>query len=205
MKGLAPGIVLACISLALMQPVAASGRQAAKGPSNPQANVQRAVAYEFRAYGKLRTGDLDGAIADYDRAIQLNRLIQNLPWPTVTVELPSYRRATSTEQPSRNPTAPVAVSTPSPIIIATPSNPTPIPTAIPRVGSNDAQYYDDRGFRYYQQKNYEKAVNDYDEAIRLDPNFTNAYRNRGNAFKAQGENEKADADFGKAAQVGSSH
>lgn len=89
---------------------------------------------------------------------------------------------------------------PSPIIIATQSNPTPIPTAIPRVGSNDAQYYDDRGFRYY-----EKAVNDYDEAIRLDPNFTNAYRNRGNAFKAQGENEKADADFGKAAQVGSSH
>ena len=40
------------------------------------------------------------------------------------------------------------------------------------------------------------------EAIRLDPNFTKAYRNRGNAFKDEGENEKVEADFVKAALGG---
>jgi tetratricopeptide (TPR) repeat protein len=72
MKGLAPGIVLACISLILMQPVAAFGQQVGKGQFNPQANLQNAVAYCNRGYAKLRKGGLDGAIADCDQAIQLD-------------------------------------------------------------------------------------------------------------------------------------
>jgi hypothetical protein len=46
--------------------------QAAKGLFSPQANVQPTVAYELRACGKLRNGDLDEAIADFDRVRQLN-------------------------------------------------------------------------------------------------------------------------------------
>jgi len=72
MKGLAPGIVLACISLILMEPVAAFGQQAGKGQFNSQANLQNAVAYCNRGYAKLRKGDLDGAIADFNRAIKLH-------------------------------------------------------------------------------------------------------------------------------------
>jgi hypothetical protein len=51
----------------------------------------------------------------------------------------SPKPTTSTEaavQPPGNLPVPVAVLTPSPAIIATPSNPTLIPAAIPRVGSN---------------------------------------------------------------------
>ena len=49
---------------------------------------------------------------------------------------------------------------------------------------------------------YDKAVRDYSEAIRLNPNFAMAYKNRGDAYKIQGELDKAKADFAKAEELG---
>lgn len=67
MKNLALQMLLACV-LVLVPTVAAFGQQSA----NQEANAQNAVAYSNLANAKLGKGDLDGAIADCDRAIQLD-------------------------------------------------------------------------------------------------------------------------------------
>ena len=45
---------------------------------------------------------------------------------------------------------------------------------------------------------YQRAIQDYDKAIQVDPDHVKAYTNRGNACKSLGQKAKADADFGKA-------
>ena len=67
MKNLAPQMVLACI-LTLMLPVAAFGQQTA---TIPEANIQNAGTYNDRGIAKRKKGDLDGAIADFTKAIEL--------------------------------------------------------------------------------------------------------------------------------------
>jgi len=64
--------------------------------------------------------------------------------------------------------------------------------------------YNNRGNIYRDEKDYNKALSDYNQAIRLEPNFALVYRNRGKMFKEQGRKQEADADFAKAAQLGRS-
>ena len=42
---------------------------------------------------------------------------------------------------------------------------------------------------------YERAIADFDQAITLKPDLTDAYYDRGNAYMQKGEKEKAIADF----------
>jgi tetratricopeptide (TPR) repeat protein len=51
---------------------------------------------------------------------------------------------------------------------------------------------------YSDQGNLDKAISDYNEAIRLDPNFALAYYKRGNANLRSGNRAKARADFATA-------
>ena len=44
-----------------------------------------------------------------------------------------------------------------------------------------AQALSDRGAAWYFKGEYQKAIADYDEAIRLDPNNARTYTNRGTA------------------------
>ena len=48
---------------------------------------------------------------------------------------------------------------------------------------------------------HEKAVADYDEALRLRPDYTDASYNRGNAYSRIGEHEKALADYNEALRL----
>ena len=48
---------------------------------------------------------------------------------------------------------------------------------------------------------YQKAIADYAEAIRLDPNFPKAYNNRGAAYLDLGEYEDAIADHTEALRI----
>jgi tetratricopeptide (TPR) repeat protein len=45
------------------------------------------------------------------------------------------------------------------------------------------------------QGNYERAIADLNEAIRLDPKSAVAYNNRGSAYAFQGDIDRAIADF----------
>ena len=91
--------------------------------------------------------------------------------------------------------------------------PTPYPTSTPTVMEKldeairiNPQYpytYRDRGWAYYKLGQYERAIQDYDEAIRLnsalipqDPyTLTRSYSDRGLAYAALGQHERAIQDY----------
>jgi Flp pilus assembly protein TadD len=68
MKNLVSRVVLEGIFI-LMLAVAAFGQQTA---TIPEANIQNAVTYTDLGLAKEKKGDLNGAMADFNRAIKLN-------------------------------------------------------------------------------------------------------------------------------------
>ena len=48
-----------------------------------------------------------------------------------------------------------------------------------------------KGLDAYNRRDYESAIVDFTEAIRLNPNYAAAYTNRGNAYRAKGDNDRA--------------
>jgi Tfp pilus assembly protein PilF len=71
MKNRAAQIMLARIFI-LVLPVVAFEQQAAKVLFSLTPSAQNAVTYECGGAAKQRKGDLNGAMADYNRAILLN-------------------------------------------------------------------------------------------------------------------------------------
>ena len=47
----------------------------------------------------------------------------------------------------------------------------------------------------------DRAIADYNEAIRLDPKYAAAYNNRGNAYRDKGDTDRAIADFNEAIRL----
>ena len=60
--------------------------------------------------------------------------------------------------------------------------------------------YNNRG-RLGDKKEYDKAIADYNEAIRLDPKYAGAFNNRGNAWYDKKEYDKAIADYNEAIRL----
>jgi protein O-mannosyl-transferase len=58
--------------------------------------------------------------------------------------------------------------------------------------------YNNRGFVFYEQGQFYKAIEDYDKAIALNSSNSDVYYNRGNAFDELGQFDKAIADYNKA-------
>lgn len=54
----------------------------------------------------------------------------------------------------------------------------------------------------YRLRRYDEAIADYDAAIAKDPDFADAYYNRGYAYQAGGDRKRAIADFRKARALG---
>jgi tetratricopeptide (TPR) repeat protein len=48
------------------------------------------------------------------------------------------------------------------------------------------------------KRQYDRAIKDYDEAIRLDPNEPLYVKNRANAYRVAGQYDRAIADYRKA-------
>jgi len=61
----------------------------------------------------------------------------------------------------------------------------------------DADAYNTRGNRYLEQRQLNRAIEEFDEAVRLDPKYAVAYGNRAIAYKLQGNKTKAISDFEK--------
>ncbi|MFM8924622.1 MAG: tetratricopeptide repeat protein, partial [Microcystis panniformis] len=64
-----------------------------------------------------------------------------------------------------------------------------------------AVWYGNRGNLYREQQKYKLALDDYNKAIELNPNFAMAYNNRGNLYYNQQKYELALADFNKAIEL----
>ena len=69
-------------------------------------------------------------------------------------------------------------------------------------------HYFNRGIAYYEQKEYELAISDYDKFIELNPNYADAYFGRGLAYADLGQvyadkgmYERSIADFSKAIEL----
>ncbi|HSR71663.1 MAG TPA: tetratricopeptide repeat protein, partial [Kiloniellales bacterium] len=67
---------------------------------------------------------------------------------------------------------------------------------------HQAQAHYNRANAYHYSGAYEKAVEDYSEAIRNNPQFPGAFYNRGFAHQARGDETAALADFSAARDLG---
>jgi len=73
--------------------------------------------------------------------------------------------------------------------------------AIESGGSRGKAAYNNRGNAYYAKKDYDHAIADYTEAIRLDPKYALAHINRGNAYKVKGDYDRAIEDYSEAIRL----
>ena len=64
-----------------------------------------------------------------------------------------------------------------------------------------ASAYNDRGNAWADKGNVDKGIADFNEAIRLYPNYAAAYNNRGNAWYNKGNLDEAIADFNEAIRL----
>jgi tetratricopeptide (TPR) repeat protein len=61
-----------------------------------------------------------------------------------------------------------------------------------------ATAFDNRGVAYRRKGEYDRALQDYEQAIRLNPSNANAYNNRGIIYRIKGEYARAIADYDEA-------
>jgi lipoprotein NlpI len=65
---------------------------------------------------------------------------------------------------------------------------------------NRAIAYYNRGIAYSDKGDHDRAITEYNEAIRLNPSYVAAYNNRGNSYNRKGEYRRALQDYDKALQ-----
>jgi tetratricopeptide (TPR) repeat protein len=126
-----------------------------------------------RGIEKAKNGDLDGALADFDRAIELNP----------KDDAPYYNRA-QTKRLKKDAAGAIADYT----------------RAIER-GSTNPAAYNNRGNARAENNDQDGAIADYTRAIELKPDYARAYYNRAVAKEAKGDKAGAAADFKHAQQL----
>ena len=62
--------------------------------------------------------------------------------------------------------------------------------------------HNSRGIAYGERGQYQLAIEDFNEAIRLKPDYAKAYHNRGFAYLLQGKNIPGCRDAQKACELG---
>jgi tetratricopeptide (TPR) repeat protein len=71
--------------------------------------------------------------------------------------------------------------------------------------NNLAVAHTNRGFAYERLKNYDQAIANHTEAIRLNPSLGLAYYNRGVIFGLRGQRDRALADYNQALRIDPKH
>jgi tetratricopeptide (TPR) repeat protein len=65
-------------------------------------------------------------------------------------------------------------------------------------GKELAFAFNNRGLARYARREFDRAIEDYSEAIRLDPNFARGYSNRALVHEARSDFDRAIADYNQA-------
>jgi len=68
-------------------------------------------------------------------------------------------------------------------------------------GNNLAIVYHSRGYEYLQLRQFDKAIADFTQSIRVNPSYLDPYVNRCLAYRGSGEFEKAAADANSALRL----
>jgi tetratricopeptide (TPR) repeat protein len=148
----------------------AAEKQAAKSPPAPRASDASDGDLVNRGIEKAKNGDLNGAIADFDRAAELNP----------KDDAPYYNRAQAKKL--KNDTAGALADY----------------TRAIELGSTNPAAYNNRGNARAENNDQDGAIADYTRAIGLKPDYARAYYNRAFAKKEKGDTAGAEADFKRA-------
>ena len=65
----------------------------------------------------------------------------------------------------------------------------------------DYDLFVSQGASYYNVGQYQRAIEDYDKAIELDPNNDRTYQQRGDCYVELGQYQRAIEDYGKAIEL----
>lgn len=108
--------------------------------------------------------------------------------------------------PAKEPEIPSAVEEmTAPAVAATADNVAAVAAipepAIPEPVVKDARYYLERGDAAYRSGDFPLALTDFDLAINLDPNLSDAYLNRAIVFRRLGDVKRAFADVSRARRI----
>jgi len=148
-------------------------KQTAKSSPAPAESENSDGDLVNRGIEKAKNGDLDGAIADFDRAMQLNP----------RDDAPYYNRAQA-RRLKKDTAGAIADYT----------------RAI-ELGSTNPAAYNNRGNAKAENNDREGAISDYTRAIELKPDYARAYYNRAVARKEKGDASGANADFKRAGEL----
>lgn len=69
------------------------------------------------------------------------------------------------------------------------------------VETNLAILFNNRGNAYNDEGRYDRAIQDFDEAIRLNPQYAEAFNNRGGAYLGKGQYDRAIQDYDQAIRL----
>jgi len=155
--------------------VEANDNEAAESSPSPASSTPEQPGEDLvnRGIEKAKNGDLDGAIADFDRAIKLNP----------KDDAPYYNRAQAKRL--KNDTAGAIADY----------------TRAIELGSTNPAAYNNRGNARAENNDRDGAIADYTRAIELNPNYARAYYNRAMTKEAKGDKAGAEADFKTAAKL----
>jgi tetratricopeptide (TPR) repeat protein len=64
-----------------------------------------------------------------------------------------------------------------------------------------APLFNNRGYDYKAKGDYDRAIADYNEAIRLDSKNASAFNNRGTCYYAKGDHDRAISDYSEAIRL----
>lgn len=132
-------------------------------------NLTSSSEYSQRGIGRFEKNDLDGAIADFTKAIEMNG--ENLEFCYYFRGMAEYRKGNPDQ----------AIDDISKAIALKPH---------PR-------FYDDRGNLLAKQGELDRALADLSQAIQIAPQYARAYGDRGIVRLMRGENADAELDFKK--------
>ena len=159
--------------LSIILLIATSAGVCAQGDPHA-AETMRANALTKSGNQKMRDGDLDGAIADFNQVIEIEKIYPE------NVQSASYlSRGGAYEKRGDFDSALADYN-----------------KAI-KLQSNNVFAYQNRASLYEQLNEIEKAIADYSKVIKLNSKFPFAYRGRGLLLLKQGKDSEAEADFTK--------